>query len=616
MVRPLFNSAALGIVLLSLSGGCSQQATAGSSRPNSAHTKDVEQSALGQLITSEVEREMQKHQLASVAISVLEPKSTLYEGAFGEANREDHVLASLATPYRWGSNSKLFVMLGILQLVERGQLNLDTPLVHYLPQFHLRPPSPHHPESATWQLTDITLRSMLTHHSGIPNDYFQEFLSERPFPLAEFPARIAEMRAHYPVGLIHSYSNLAYTLLGLVIETVSGRPFADYMRDEIMRPLGMGQASFVFDDRLKQTVARSYDWDGTLLPRYQISMLPAGALLASPHEMGKFAQAMLSHGATPHGALVSRSLFDTSLRRQNADVVLDFDQKQGLAWFIDRRAVERFGHTVEHGGSVASHHSAFLLSYDAQLAVVVVTNSEQGARSVQFLAEQALEHALHVTRGKTPYKPHTRRRVPRGSLSHDQMTPWAGHYATPFGPVQLEERSGHLGAELLGQDLRLKPLQDGTLGVWIHKWSLFDLRPEPIKSIQLSLMEVGPRTVIVAETRGSRQLLAVKYESAAADPVWTPRLGVYRPQSNAFARELIPGIVISRGPDGSLSAAVIGRGPDDTPVGGSPLYPLDDRSAVGVGLGRNRAVEFRFDDHDRLNVSGLWFEKNIPNQAQ
>src|SRR6187402_2190577 len=277
---------------------------------------------LGRRLNAAVEDEFKRLHLASICLVLFDRQGIVHEVSLGQANREDDVAATLDTPYRWGSNSKLFVMLALLQLVDEGKVSLDDPLLRHVPNFSLQPPSPHHPESATWRLTDITLRSMLTHHSGIPSEYFSAFLSQHPFALAEFPARIAQMHAQSPVWVAHSYSNLAYTLLGLVVQNVAQRPFSEYVRERLFAPLRMQSASFEITAPLATRLARSYDAQGLLLPRYRLSMTPAGGLNASTRDMVQFGRVVLNHGQAEGGPLVTRALFDAALTRQNARVAL------------------------------------------------------------------------------------------------------------------------------------------------------------------------------------------------------------------------------------------------------------------------------------------------------
>lgn len=610
-------------LVLPLLVGCGPQVTAAQS-PNRA-TPSYEHEELkprplpdefSTSLNAAIEEEFKRHRLSSICVTVFDRDRIVHELCLGQTNQEDDIEATLDTPYRWGSNSKLFVMLAILQLVEAGKIGLDDPLLRHVPNFHLRPPAPNHPESATWQLTDITLRSMLTHHSGIPGEYLPAFLTQRPFSLHEFPARIAQLRAQSPAWVAHSYSNLAYTLLGLVVQNVSQLPFAQYVQQQLFTPLRMQSASFEITAKNAAQVARSYDAQGLLLPRYQLSMLPAGGLVASTRDMTRFARVMLNHGQTAAGPLVSRELFDTALARQNAHVALDFDLKQGLAWFINRRPVDRVGPTVEHGGSIAGHHSAFLLSFEAGYGVLCVTNSDQGAPAVQQLALSALTLALKSTVNKptragraSPKAQSAEARTFASGTWPTSLEQWEGHYATPFGRAELLARGERLETDAWGQQVRLKPTDDGSLEIFVHKWAFFDIQPKQIAPFRLRLVHVEERDVIVADTPRGRERLALRYEPRPASETWLLRAGTYVPAYEQGEFPLIPGVRLSVVDRDALVAQVVDGSSSNVAGPRQPLYVIDDESAVGQGLGRNQATELRFDRSGRLNVMGLWFKR-------
>jgi CubicO group peptidase (beta-lactamase class C family) len=560
-------------------------------------------------LSAAVEEEFKRHHLASVCVVVFDRQRIAYELCLGQTNREDDLAATLDVPYRWGSNSKLFVMMSILQLVDAGKIKLDDPLLRHVPNFSLGPPAPHHPESVTWQLTDITLRSMLTHHSGIPGEYLPAFLTQRPFALDEFPARIAQLRAQSPTWVAHSYSNLAYTLLGLVVQNVAQVPFAEYVQTHLFAPLDMQSASFEITDQNAAHLARSYDAQGLLLPRYQLSMVPAGGLIASTRDMVQLGRAVLNHGQTTAGPLVSRQLFAAALTRQNAKVALDFDVQQGLAWFINRRPIQRVGPTVEHGGSIAGHHSAFLLSLEHGYGVLCVTNSDQGAQAVQQLAVSALELALKHSAHKSERKRAHAQRPAVTTVAPPSLVQWEGNYTTPFGPAELFAREDRLETEVFGQQVRLKPTRDGSLEIFLHKWAFFDLQPKQIAPFKLRLVRVEERDVIVADTPRGRERLAVRYQPRPASETWLLRAGTYIPVYPRGDFPLVPGVRLSVTAQDTLLAHVVDGISSTAGAPGQPLYIIDEQSAVGQGLGRNQASELRFDQAGRLNVMGLWLKR-------
>lgn len=154
--------------------------------------------------------------------------------AFGYADLRGLVELTPAHIFRIASHSKTFTATALMQLVERGRLHLDDPAVAFLPWL-----SQHRDR----RVGGVTLRQLLSHGAGITRDGrdcdFWQFA--RPFPDA---SQLRDEVLSVPIvtepNLALKYSNIGYSLLGMVIEEVSGRPYHDYVLEHIVRPLGLG----------------------------------------------------------------------------------------------------------------------------------------------------------------------------------------------------------------------------------------------------------------------------------------------------------------------------------------------------------------------------------------
>jgi CubicO group peptidase (beta-lactamase class C family) len=122
-----------------------------------------------------------------------------------------------------------------MHLSEQGEIDIDQPLFAYLPQFHIR---------SRFNIVEkpITVRSLVNHHSGLPTDLVKGMWSYAPF--TEVASALAEEYAAYPPGLVFSYPNVDYALLGHMIQQVSGQPFTAYMNEHLFRPIGMNHSAF------------------------------------------------------------------------------------------------------------------------------------------------------------------------------------------------------------------------------------------------------------------------------------------------------------------------------------------------------------------------------------
>ena len=139
------------------------------------------------------------------------------------------------TAYHWGSMTKVVTAVAVMQLEERGIVGLDSPIARYLPEFPAR--------------FGITIRNLLNHSSGLPESEVTHLVSYRgqPLPtleviLSDYLARVD--RLDFKPGTESQYCNWNYLALGVLIERITGRPFASSVADTVLRPAGMAHTSF------------------------------------------------------------------------------------------------------------------------------------------------------------------------------------------------------------------------------------------------------------------------------------------------------------------------------------------------------------------------------------
>jgi len=184
-------------------------------------------------------------------ILVAEQGNVVYSNAFGKANFQTSTNFTLDTPSNIGSLTKQFTAMTIMILAERSKLNYDELVSKYIPEFSR---SPH--------LTKITLRHLLTHTSGI-RDYGDLGIDDSGLTEERLIAAILEKEElHSEPGQKYRYSNPGYALLAIVVHRVSGKPFGDFLDQEIFKPLGMSN-TFVDDGPRKRKMIATVGYDQT-----------------------------------------------------------------------------------------------------------------------------------------------------------------------------------------------------------------------------------------------------------------------------------------------------------------------------------------------------------------
>ena len=205
-----------------------------------ASAQDLPLDARLRVFEAWVENLMEERSLPSLSLAVVSGQELIYARAFGYAAIEQERAATLRTPYRIASLTKLFTSISVMQLVEKGELSLSTKVVDLIPELRtLR-------AEESW-IEAITVRSLLTHTAGLP--------THPALPLGPGEADPSEARRRLLSGLANQellfppnryskYSNLGLDLAGLMVERSSGLPFEAYLQRFIFVPLAMPSAHF------------------------------------------------------------------------------------------------------------------------------------------------------------------------------------------------------------------------------------------------------------------------------------------------------------------------------------------------------------------------------------
>lgn len=194
----------------------------------------------------------------SGVVSVSRGEDVEYEQAFGLADRAHGIPVTVGTRFAMASGNKGFTALAVLSLIEDGALTLDSPVRPILG------------EDLPLIAADVTVGHLLTHRSGI-GDYVDEDLDEEPplkVPVQALDSTPAYLPAldgfatKFPAGTRFSYCNGGFVVLAILAERVSGRPFADLLRERVFEPAGMTATGFLRSDALPGDAAIGYLDDG------------------------------------------------------------------------------------------------------------------------------------------------------------------------------------------------------------------------------------------------------------------------------------------------------------------------------------------------------------------
>ncbi len=197
------------------------------------------------------------------SIALVEGTRVTWARGFGLARPSRNVAATAETVYRVGSISKLFTDLAVMQLVERGAVDLDAPVSHYLPDFQ-----PNNPFG-----TPITLRQMMTHRSGLVREPPVGHYFDPTGPsIVDTVRSLNTTTLVYPPTTRTKYSNAAIAVVGRVVEATRGEPFARVVQRSLIEPLGLASTSFEVTPTIEKNSASGLMWtyDGRSFERANV----------------------------------------------------------------------------------------------------------------------------------------------------------------------------------------------------------------------------------------------------------------------------------------------------------------------------------------------------------
>ena len=314
-----------------------------------------------------IKDQMQKQHVPGVSLAVIKDGKIIKAEGYGLANIELNVAARPETVYKIGSVSKQFIAAGILLLVQEGRISLSDNISKFLEG-----------TPDTWK--EITVRHLLTHTSGI--------VREAPgFDPLKVQNDADVIKTAYPLPLRFApgekweYCNVGYFTLAEIIRKVTGKPWGEYLKENVFMPLEMKATRTTTMTELVQDRANGYDWrDGTLQnSAVYLALRPSGAFLSSVLDLAKW-----------DAALYTDRLLKQSVRDQMwAAVKLNngTSQPYGFGWEL----ASPEGHKlVHHGGTLPGFRAELARFVDDKLTVIVLTNGSNADPDAIALGVAAL----------------------------------------------------------------------------------------------------------------------------------------------------------------------------------------------------------------------------------
>lgn len=408
MMRWLASSGALIFILLLTSAVTSQTQT---SPPDFSEVRKL------------IQTEMAARKIPSISVAVARRGEILWEEAFGFADKENGIRADKNTMYYVASVTKTFTATALTVLEERKQIDFDRSINDYL--------KPMQVSSPLWNTKEATVGRVATHMGGLTTFGRNCWADQKNCKISPDETIKRYGIVFWRPGDHFDYSNLGYGILGEVIHHVSGKGYADFMRDEIFLPLGMDHASVGIGPGFEKNAAIRYS---------SVHGRRATAYSASPGASGIYCNA---HGLLLFGMFHLRAHLpnqkailsdDAILAMQNSTVSTGGTSRYGLGWWV-QEDLNGYRGLLGQGGT--DDAMAFLrLIPSEEIVVVMLTNT--GDEFPPKIVDEILSVLLPPYRLKREANS-TSQRQPTEPVkpSSSMVGDWVGRVHTYRGDVPL-----------------------------------------------------------------------------------------------------------------------------------------------------------------------------------
>lgn len=373
---------------------------------------------LFQNLSDEITGGMQRIPIPGLAVGVWHDGLEQVAG-FGLTSVEQPLPVTPDTLFQVGSISKTFTATALMILREAGQVDLDTPIRAYLPDFRLSDES---------VAARVTLKHLLTHTGGWLGDYFNDF-GFGDEAQAKMLSEIAQLPQFTPLGEVWSYCNTGFNIAGRIVEVVTGQTYEAAIKELILDPLGMQRTFYFPQDVMTHRFAVGHEIveKQALVARpWPIGRAghPVGGVVSTVIDLLKYARFHLSVGPGLLKPETLKLMQTPIVPSSGLDVF-------GLSWFIT--PIDGV-HVLRHGGATHGFTADFTLVPSQQFAITTLTNSDEGSVLYGDLRASAIKQYLGVNWPETPHL----------KLAEDQLLAYSGRYDSPLARRELYLQDGTL----------------------------------------------------------------------------------------------------------------------------------------------------------------------------
>lgn len=326
-----------------------------------------------------------------MAVAILKEGEVVFKRTYGVTRVKSKIQVDGHTAFRMASISKTFA--GVLTeiLVEKGYLDWEDRVITHVPDFKLK-------DSIT--TNSLKVKHLLSHTTGLPRHAYSNLLNAG-IPYREILNMLSEVTIFHPPGDTYNYQNVAFSIIGDVLQSVTGKPYGDLLKEYIFLPLGMADAStdyetFIRSNNIAYPHQRRYGSfrEGKVSANY-FDVGPAAGVNASLDDMIKYLRLLTGY----HPEIITKSgllkIFSPQVSVSQREGVVVSWRPVSKAWYgLGWRGIQKEGQLIiYHGGYVNGYRSEIMTIPEEDLGLVILSNapnsliSDAGVVFLDYLKE-------------------------------------------------------------------------------------------------------------------------------------------------------------------------------------------------------------------------------------
>lgn len=442
----------------------------------------------------------------------------IFKHHHGYINKELKLKTNDESFFMIGSNTKVLTSLSIFKLLEENKLSLEDDIKKYIPEFSIK---------STFEYEKITIANLLMHRSGIQSDLYN-FIFDDTKDYHDIIDALKETYLTSIPGTMYSYSNLGYTMLGIIIERISGLSYVDFINEYISKPLKIN-IQINPDLNNNSHLSLSYDKKHKPMKDLVACLLPAGSnTYMKIIDFVKIGQLFLNNGTINNIQILKPETIEL-MKQLKLDNPIDQEiNNAGYGLLHNEYQYGDAGKVYGHGGDTICHHSFFSFIPDQNISAVVFTNTENATMLSRILGITILSIYLNDKGIKIAKKLSNK-------YNHIDMNTdaYQGIFATSVGILNFKkDKNNNLTTVMSKIPIKFIPCEDGFLQAYpialIYQLPMFK---NQIKNIRFKLIDYYNEEVLLLEQITKNQktkiIIGSRYISNNEDNLWYKSLGEY-----------------------------------------------------------------------------------------